>query len=83
MKNTYPASTANKQLEYELLVNSKTDWTLVRLPLIEQTDEQRPIVVSEIDCAGNGISATSLAHFLIEQLSSETYVRKSPFIANG
>jgi len=51
--------------------------------LIEQTDECHPILVSETDWPGTAISATSLAHFLIEQLSSETYVRKSPLIANG
>lgn len=83
MKNTYPVSTANKQQEYELLVNSNINWTLVRLPLIEQTDELRPILVNETDCPGTAISATSLAHFLIEQLSVETWLRKSPFIANG
>lgn len=83
MKNTYPVSTANKQQEYELLVNSNIDWTLVRLPLIEQTDELHTILVNETDCPGTTISSTSLAYFLIEQLSAEIWLRKSPFIANG
>lgn len=83
MKNTYPTSTANKQQEYEMLVNSTINYTLVRLPVIEQTGDLRPVLVSETDCPGTTISATSLAHFLIEQLSSEVYNRKSPFIADA
>ena len=34
-----PNSTANKQKEYDLLLASNIDWTLVKLPLIKQTDE--------------------------------------------
>jgi len=82
MKNTYPVSTANKQLEYELLANSPVDWTLVRLPMIELTDERSRVVISLTDCSGEKISATSLAFFLIEQLSNREFIKKSPFIAN-
>lgn len=82
MKKTYPVSTANKQSEFNILSNSNIDWTLVRLPLIEQTDEKRQIVSSLNDCPGDKISATDLANFLIEQLSTEKFVRKAPFIAN-
>lgn len=82
MKKTFPVSTANKQSEYDLLVESNVDWTLVRLPSIEQTDELNQIVVSLQDCAGDKISATNLAHFLIEELSANRFVKKSPFIAN-
>jgi len=82
MKNTYPVSTANKQLEYELLANSPVNWTLVRLPMIRQTDERSQLVVSVTDCLGDSINAGSLADFLIEQLFSAEYVKKCPFIAN-
>jgi putative NADH-flavin reductase len=82
MKKTYPISTTDKQLEYNILVSSNLDWTLVRLPLIEQTDEQNQVIIDIEDCLGDKISATDLANFLIEQLSSETFTRKSPFISN-
>jgi putative NADH-flavin reductase len=82
MKKTYPVSTANKQLEYEMLTNSNLDWTLVRLPLIEQSDLRSHVSVSLEDCLGEKISATDLAYFLIEQLFNDTYARKSPFIAS-
>jgi putative NADH-flavin reductase len=82
MKKNFPISTENKQQEYELLRASNVDWTLVRLPLIEQTDERFDINVNLEDCIGDKISATDLAHFLINQLSDKVYVRKSPFISN-
>lgn len=82
MRKTFPISTANKQSEYDILLNSNVDWTLVRLPLIEQTDECGQIIVNLEDCPGDKISATDLANFLIKQLSTDTFVRKSPFVAS-
>ncbi|MDF2187999.1 NAD(P)H-binding protein [Paraflavitalea sp. CAU 1676] len=82
MKQTYPASTINKQQEYDLLRASTVDWTMVRLPLIVQTDEAPPVRVSLEDCPGKEISATSLADFLIGQLASREFVSKAPFVAN-
>jgi len=82
MYTHFPKSTQDKQLEYEILAASTLNWTLVRLPLIEQTDERRGIQVSLDDCPGDKISATDLAHFLIEQLSTDIYIRQAPFIAN-
>lgn len=82
MKKTFPISTTDKQLEYDILVNSNIDWTLVRLPLIEQTDERNQVRVDLEDCPGDKISATDLAFFLIEQLSSKAFIKKSPFLSN-
>lgn len=83
MYQNFPVSTANKQLEYEMLAASEIDWTLVRLPQIDQTEERSPINVSLEDCPGDKISATNLAYFLIDQLSDSTFIRKAPFIANA
>lgn len=82
MRKNFPISTANKQSEFDILSNSKVDWTLVRLPLIEQTDQKGEIIVSLEDCPGDKVSATDLANFLIEQLFTDSFVRKSPFIAS-
>lgn len=82
MKKTFPVSTADKQLEYDIMAGSNVDWTLVRLPMIELTESRYPVGQSLEDCAGDKISATDLAYFLIEQLSSEAFVRKSPFFYN-
>lgn len=82
MKKTFPISTTDRQLEYDILVNSNIDWTLVRLPLIEQTDERNQVNVDLEDCPGDKISATDLAFCLIEQLSSKAFIKKSPFLSN-
>ena len=82
MKTHYPKTTAYRQVEYELLAASNIDWTMVRLPLIIQTDNTGPIAISLRDCPGNNISATNLALFLIGQLTDAIYKRQAPFIAN-
>lgn len=82
MYENYPKTTADKQTEYTILSDSNIDWTLVRLPMIEQTDQIGQLSISLEDCPGDKISATDLANFLIEQLYDEIYIKKSPFIAN-
>ncbi len=82
MYTNYPISTADRQAEYDLLTKSTLDWTLVRLPMIQLTDERKEIRVSLCDCLGDTISATDLAYFLIKQLKDVTYLKKAPFIAN-
>ena len=83
MKTHYPDTTADKQEEYALLAASQFRWTLVRLPLIELTDERNELSVSLEDCPGDKVSATSLAHFLVKQLTSNQYVGQAPFVANA
>jgi len=82
MRNTYPAIIADKQHEYTLLTESLVAWTLVRLPLIVQTDQRSGAIVSETDCPGEKISATDLADFLISQLDDDLFIRKTPFVAS-
>ncbi|PSL29063.1 NAD(P)-dependent oxidoreductase [Chitinophaga ginsengisoli] len=78
----YPQTTNDKQAEYELLQNTGLDWTLIRLPLIELTNDAPNVTASLIDCPSNKISAASLATFLIGQLSDNTFSRAAPFIAS-
>lgn len=82
MKEHFPVSTENKQQEYEMLSCSALDWTMVRLPRIEQTDELRDICIDLEDCPGSSISATSLAQFLVGQIDAETCYRMAPFVAD-
>lgn len=83
MYQNYPETTKDKQIEFESLLKSDLDWTMVRLPMIVQTDESFPVKVSLEDCPGESISASDLARFLADQLSDEKYIRKSPFLANS
>ena len=82
MYANYPKSTADRQLEYQILSDSNIDWTLVRLPMIELTDERYKTKISLEDCPGDKISATDLAFFLIDQITDISYIRRVPFIAN-
>lgn len=81
MKEHYPETTKDKQAEFNLLSESAIDWTLIRLPLIELTEEKRGVNVSLEDCLSDKISATDLACFVVEQLSDDRFVRKAPFVA--
>lgn len=82
MYANYPESTKAKQQEFEILQQSDADWTMVRLPLIALTDDRPEIAISLTDCPGDGISAASLANFLIKQLHDTHYLKAAPFIAN-
>jgi putative NADH-flavin reductase len=83
MKQHYPETTADKQLEYELLAASEADWTLVRLPLIGLTETTAPIAISLEDCPGTGIHGIDLARFLIFQTEDRNFVKQAPFLANN
>jgi putative NADH-flavin reductase len=82
MYDNFPKTTADRQVEYELLAASSISWTMVRLPLITQTDETGPITVSLTDCPGNNISAANSALFMISQIDSGDFTGKAPFIAD-
>lgn len=82
MKLSYPTIIADKQKEYSVISESTLDWTIVRLPLIEQSESKGAIKASLDDCPGKRISTTDLAAFLVGQLVDELYFRRAPFIAN-
>ena len=83
MKANFPLIQEDRQKTFTILSTSNVDWTLVRVPFIEFTDERRETQVSLEDCCGDKISAADIASFLIEQLESDLYIKKSPFIANA
>lgn len=82
MYQNFAETTADKQREYEILTESNLDWTLVRLPLINLTDESFKTETSLQDCKGENISATDLGKFLVSQIDDETFIKKSPFLYN-
>ena len=82
MKSNFPLIHEDRQKAYKILEESNADWTLVRVPYIEFTDERNEIGVSLKDSPGKKISAADIAGFLIEQLEDKAYIKKSPFIAN-
>jgi len=82
MRNTFPEAVADRQLTYNILNSSNTDWTLVRLPWIEQTAERRGLLVDLKDCLGEKVSTTDLADFVIGQILDTAYFEKAPFVAS-
>lgn len=82
MHENFPEITQDKQAEHDFLTNSRVAWTLVRLPMIIQTEESFEIQVDLKNCDGDKISAYDLANFLIDQIEDQTYVGKSPFLSN-
>jgi len=82
MKQNYPEAVADKQAAYSLLAKSNIDYTMIRLPLIEQTDERRTLVVDLHDCPGDVISTADLAEFIVKHIDDEQYVRQALFVAS-
>ncbi|MGG5207481.1 NAD(P)-dependent oxidoreductase [Chryseobacterium sp. MIQD13] len=83
MYQNYPKTTKDKQAEYEILVNSNLDWTLVRLPLIIPDAEHFKTETNLTDCLGEKISAADLSEFLVSQIDDRTFIRESPFLYNN
>lgn len=83
MCQNFPEAVADRQKAYDILVESDIDWTILRLPWIEQTDERRGVFVDLYDCPGEKISTTDLADFAIEQIKGIIYLRRAPFVAGS
>lgn len=82
MRQNFPEAVADRQKAYDILVESEIDWTILRLPWIEQTDERRGVIVDLCDCPGEKISTTDLADFVIGQIEDRFYLREAPFVVS-
>lgn len=82
MKLGFPSIIADRQKGYRLLSQSNLEWTLVRVPMIKMSGSAGTVKTSLLDRPGNKISATDLARFLVDQLTNDQFVRKSPFVSN-
>jgi putative NADH-flavin reductase len=82
MKLSFPAIVADKQNQYSILLESNVDWTVIRIPFIEESELIGTIKTSLTDVQGKKISTSDLAVFIFDQLSNSNFIRKAPFIAN-
>jgi putative NADH-flavin reductase len=82
MRLLFKSIIVDKQEEYILLNHSNLNWTIVRVPFIEISDERKEVKANLLDCHGSKISSTSLAEFLVGQIEDQNYLRKAPFIWN-
>lgn len=82
MKANYPEIQKDRQFTYDLLTESSVDWTLVRVPFIEFTNTISQVIVNLEDCPGDKISSFDIAGFMVQEMTEEKFVKKSPFITN-
>ncbi|MRX69173.1 NAD(P)H-binding [Flavobacterium resistens] len=81
MKANFPIIQEDRQKAYDLLVQSDSNWTLVRVPFIEFNDNSSEIAVNLEDCLGDKISAFDIARFMVKEITESNYSCKSPFIS--
>ncbi|MEP6803595.1 MAG: NAD(P)H-binding protein [Flavobacterium sp.] len=81
MKTNFPVIQQDRQKAYDLLVESKVNWTQVRVPFIEFTNVSTEISINIEDCLGDKISAYDIAKFMTREMIDSKYNRKSPFIS--
>ena len=72
----------DKEAEYELLDESSILWTLVRCPLIEARPYQRSAKAALDTPSSFHVRAGELARFVVEQIDSQEFVRKGPFLGS-
>lgn len=82
MKANFPIIQEDRQKAYSLLEESDVNWTQVRVPFIEFSDNSSEIAVSIEDCLGDKISAFDIAVFMAKEMTESKYKRQSPFISN-
>ncbi len=70
----------DKQAEYQLLADSGLQWTLVRCPLIRDKPFKHYPNASLATPSSFTLRAGELAHFVIEQIDSEEFIEKAPFL---
>lgn len=81
MKTNFPEIQKDRQFTYDLLVDSKIDWTQVRVPFIVFSDDSSKIAVNLEDCLAEKISAFDISKFMVKEMIESKYSRQSPFIS--
>jgi putative NADH-flavin reductase len=73
-----------KQLEWEVLKNSKLEWTLVRPPgIMKEVFKGKGIIADEKNLSRTKVNVEDLAVFIVDQITSKDWIRKAPLVAAG
>ena len=83
MHQHFPQMMADRQLEFQLLQESDLAWTYIRLPLILDEPPTGSVKVNLEYLPGQSIITADLAQFMIDQLTSDQYMRQAPFVASS
>lgn len=70
----------DKQSEYQILTESALSWTLVRCPVIEAQPFANHPTASLFTPSSYSLRAGELARFVIDQINSQKFVQKAPFL---
>ncbi|MBN2663369.1 MAG: NAD(P)H-binding protein [Bacteroidales bacterium] len=82
MKFLFSGTINDKQKAFNLLSKSNLDWTVIRVPMIKLNNASEKISTNLTDCKGTKINATDLAKFIVNQINSNNYINKAPFVFN-
>ncbi len=78
----FPKIAADHQKEFDMLMNSNIDWTMIRLPFVKLIPASGELKINTLTCPGKHVSAESLAQFMAAQITDRNYIRKAPYISN-
>lgn len=78
----YPSMLADKRKELGILKNSDAEWTLFRLPFVEEGPATGSVRISEKNMPGMKMRTGDIADLIIRQIEDSAYIRKHPFISN-
>lgn len=71
-----------KELEWDVLKQSGLNWILIRPSGIVTKKSTGQIIADESYLASLSINVDDLANFIIQQINSDTWVKKAPLISN-
>ena len=82
MQQHFPALMNDRRVEYQLLRDSRLDWTYVRVPRIVPDAPATGYVVQFAQLPGQQVAGVDLARFLLAQLDDPSYSRQALFVAS-
>ncbi|MEJ1117061.1 SDR family oxidoreductase [Phyllobacterium sp. CCNWLW109] len=73
---------ADKNRQEAIVKGSDLDWTIVRPSILNNKQEHKPVraLTDLSDVHGGTISRKDVATFLLDQITSSTWLKKTPFI---
>ncbi len=83
IKKIEPELFTDNQNLADTICNSNLDWTIVRVPRLVNGDRTETYHYGQLDLGfGAKVRRADLAHFLVQQLGSNEFVKKAPMIAS-
>lgn len=68
----------------EIIKNSKTDWTIVRGPMLTNGPAKGKTEVDNVgEISGFKLTREDLVQFILNELEENKYIHKMPFLSNG